>query len=50
MVEYELARGFGMHFRDYSTVQIVQHCLQQGREGEYWDFKQEWHKKIQDLL
>jgi hypothetical protein len=50
MVEYELARGFGMHFRDYSTVQIVQHCLQQGREGEYWDFKQEWHKEIQDLL
>lgn len=39
-----------MCFRDYSTVQIVQHCLQQGKEGEYWDFKQEWHKRIQDLL
>lgn len=50
MAEYELVRGIGMRLRDYSTVQIVQHCLQQGKEGEYWDFKQEWHQKIQDLL
>lgn len=39
-----------MRLRDYSTVQIVQHCLQQGKEGEYWDFKQEWHKKTPDLM
>lgn len=46
-----IVRGIFMRFKDnYSTVQIVQHCLQQGKEGEYWDFKQEWHKKIQDLL
>lgn len=39
-----------MRLKDYSTVQIVQHCLQQGKEGEYWDFKQEWHKNTPDLI
>ena len=39
-----------MRLEDYSIRQIVQHCLKQGKEGDYWDFKQEWHEKIEDLL
>lgn len=39
-----------MRLEDYSIEQVVQHCLKQGKEGDYWDFKQEWHEKIEDLL
>ena len=39
-----------MRLKDYSTEQIVRHCLQQKKEGDYWDFKQEWHEKTADLL
>ena len=30
--------------------ELVLSLLEQGKEGEYWDFKQEWHEKIEDLL
>ena len=28
----------------------IDYFLEQGREGEFWDFKQEWHEKIEDLI
>ena len=34
----------------YSTKQLVQYFLEQGKEGECWDFKQEWHENMSDLL
>lgn len=39
-----------MHLEKYSTKEIVEHCLKQGKEGEYWDFKQEWHENPGDLV
>ena len=24
--------------------------IRKGKEGEYWDFKQEWHERIEDLI
>ena len=29
---------------------IVRSLLQRGKEGDYWDFKQEWHENISDLI
>lgn len=29
---------------------MVQFFLEQGKEGECWDFKQEWHEKMSDLI
>ena len=29
---------------------MVNFFLEQGKEGECWDFKQEWHEKISDLI
>lgn len=33
-----------------SIEQIVESFLQQGKEGECWDFKQEWHENMPDLI
>ena len=30
--------------------ELVFSLLEKGKEGDYWDFKQEWHEKIEDLL
>lgn len=30
--------------------ELVLSLMEQGKEGEYWDFKQEWHDDIADLL
>lgn len=32
------------------TKRVVELLLEKGKEGEYWDFKQEWHENIADLL
>jgi len=32
------------------TERVVELLLEKGHEGEYWDFKQEWHENIADLL
>jgi hypothetical protein len=37
------------NFKNITTTQLVQQFLEQGKESEYWDFKQEWHDKISDL-
>lgn len=37
-------------FQYYTLSQIVEFFLSQGKEGECWDFKQEWHDDIADLL
>ena len=30
--------------------ELVLSLMEQEKEGEYWDFKQEWHDDIADLL
>ena len=37
-------------FKYYSTKQLVNFFIAQGKEGECWDFKQEWHDNIADLV
>jgi len=37
-------------FQYYQLSQIIEFFLSQGKEGECWDFKQEWHDDIADLL
>ena len=37
-------------FQYYQLSQIIEFFLSQGKEGECWDFKQEWHEDISDLL
>ncbi len=36
--------------KDYSLEQLVNYCISSGKENEFWDFKQEWHKEMSDLL
>ena len=33
-----------------SIYQIIEYCLKQGHEGDYWDFKQEWHTEMDNLI
>ena len=33
-------------FQYYSLERIVRFFIEQGKEGECWDFKQEWHEKV----
>lgn len=35
---------------DYSLPKLVFAFLEKGKEGECWDFKQEWHENISDLI
>ena len=37
-------------FQYYTVEQMVRFFLSQGKEGEFWDFKLEWHEKIEDLI
>ena len=37
-------------FQYYSTDSLIRFFLDQGKEGDCWDFKQEWHEDIADLL
>lgn len=37
-------------FQYYSTDSLVRLFLEQGKEGDCWDFKQEWHEKTEDLI
>jgi len=39
-----------MKMKNSSLVDIVTYFLQTGKEGDSWDFKQEWHNNIADLL
>lgn len=37
-------------FQYYSTDSLIRFFLEQGKEGDCWDFKQEWHENIADLI
>lgn len=39
-----------MRLNGYTTKQIVEYCLKQRKEGDFWDFKQEWHEDNEELL
>ncbi len=35
---------------DLFLTDIVKGCIDKGHEGDFWDFKQEWHKESADLM
>lgn len=37
-------------FQYYSTDSLIRFFLEQGKEGDCWDFKQEWHENMADLV
>lgn len=37
-------------FQYYTTLQLVKFFLGEGKEGECWDFKQEWHDSMASLI
>ncbi len=39
-----------MRYSRLPLTELVPFFLSQGKEGEFWDFKQEWHKNIEDLI
>ena len=39
-----------MRYSRLPLVELVEYCLSQEKEGDFWDFKQEWHEKIEDLI
>lgn len=39
-----------MKYTEAFVKEVVKYCINQHKEGEYWDFKQEWHKKSEDLI
>lgn len=39
-----------MRYSKLPLLELISFFLSQGKEGEYWDFKQEWHKNIEDLI
>lgn len=39
-----------MKYSKMPLPQLIEFFISQGREGEFWDFKQEWHKNTPDLM
>jgi hypothetical protein len=39
-----------MRLSDHSTTNLISYFLSRGKEGEWWDFKQEWHCNMPDLI
>lgn len=39
-----------MRYSRMPLIEIIPFFLSQGKEGEFWDFKQGWHADIEDLL
>ena len=39
-----------MRYSRLPIKELISYFLLQGKEGEFWDFKQEWHANIEDLL
>lgn len=39
-----------MRYSRLPITELISYFLLQGKEGEFWDFKQEWHANIEDLL
>lgn len=34
----------------FPPSRIIEILINKGHEGEYWDYKQEWHINMEDLL
>ena len=48
---YLIARDTSMSkFQYYSIKQLINFFIAQGKEGECWDFKQEWHSEMSTLV
>lgn len=39
-----------MRYSNLPLDSLIPFFLSKGKEGEFWDFKREWHDKIEDLL
>lgn len=39
-----------MRYSYLPLTNIISFCLSQNKEGDFWDFKQEWHSNIEDLI
>lgn len=39
-----------MRNKKYRLEELLPILLSRGKEGEFWDFKQEWHERIEDLI
>ena len=37
-------------FQYYTTDSLIRFFIEQGKEGDCWDFKQEWHENITELI
>ena len=39
-----------MRYSHLPKEKLIDYLLTQGREGDFWDFKQEWHEHMEDLI
>lgn len=39
-----------MRYSNTPLAELVPYLLSLGREGDFWDFKKEWHSNIEDLI
>ena len=39
-----------MRLNDHSITNLISYFISKGKEGEWWDFKQEWHINMHDLI
>lgn len=39
-----------MRYSHLPKENLIDYLLTQGREGDFWDFKQEWHEHMEDLI
>lgn len=37
-------------YSNLELTDLVKLCISRGHEGDFWDFKQEWHKDMPDLI
>lgn len=37
-------------YNNLNLVDLVKMCIGKGNEGGFWDFKQEWHENMSDLI
>ena len=39
-----------MRYSQLPLEELISFFLSRGKEGDFWDFKLEWHEKIEDLI
>lgn len=39
-----------MNYREKALREFVEDLITQHREAEFWNMRQEWHKRTQDLI